>query len=297
MAETRSPSPILVFLLFVLLFCGIPALAIIASGSLQSAEGTYIFAMMWGSAIAALVTVRVLKLDPGSLGFGWRDTGAAWTAYLVPILYALIAYGFVWITGIGGFAEPETVQKIARHMGWAFTDRTLVVALFALLIGTTGMLSNTAWALGEELGWRGFLVPHLVDKYGYTGGTWVMCLIWFVWHTPLILFSNYNNGTPPTYNLACFAALIVAASFIATWLRLKSGSVWPAAILHGSHNLWIQTIFTPLTASHGVKTAYAIDEFGFAVPAVGLAFALYFWLRRDVALAAYAERRRNNIPS
>jgi hypothetical protein len=62
-------------------------------------------------------------------------------------------------------------------------------------------------------------------------------------------------------------------------LRLKSGSVWAAALLHATHNVWVQQIFTPLTASTG-KTAYFIDEFGAALPIVMMIFAAYFWTRR-----------------
>jgi membrane protease YdiL (CAAX protease family) len=55
--------------------------------------------------------------------------------------------------------------------------------------------------------------------------------------------------------------MVVADSFILAWLTLRSGSLWPAAILHGSHNLFIQSIFTPLTRNTG-STNYIIDEFG-----------------------------------
>jgi membrane protease YdiL (CAAX protease family) len=50
-------------------------------------------------------------------------------------------------------------------------------------------------------------------------------------------------------------------------MRLKSGSLWTAAILHASHNLYIQAIFTPLTRNTG-KTAWFIDEFGAILPIV-----------------------------
>jgi len=63
------------------------------------------------------------------------------------------------------------------------------------------------------------------------------------------------------------------------WMRLKSGSLWTGAILHGSHNLYIQAIFTPLTRNTG-KTAWYIDEFGAMLPLVTIAFAFYFWSRR-----------------
>jgi membrane protease YdiL (CAAX protease family) len=54
---------------------------------------------------------------------------------------------------------------------------------------------------------------------------------------------------------------VVADSFILAWLTLRSGSLWPAAIFHGSQNLFIQSIFTPLTRDTG-PTRYIIDEFG-----------------------------------
>jgi membrane protease YdiL (CAAX protease family) len=55
--------------------------------------------------------------------------------------------------------------------------------------------------------------------------------------------------------------MVVADSFILAWLTLRSNSLWPAAIFHGSHNLFIQSIFTPLTRDTG-PTKYVIDEFG-----------------------------------
>jgi membrane protease YdiL (CAAX protease family) len=72
---------------------------------------------------------------------------------------------------------------------------------------------------------------------------------------------------------------VVSGSFIFAWLRIKSGSVWTAALLHASHNLYVQAIFTPLTRNTG-KTAWYIDEFGVVLPLVSVAFAIYFWTRR-----------------
>ena len=68
-------------------------------------------------------------------------------------------------------------------------------------------------------------------------------------------------------------------------LRLKSGSLLTGAILHGSHNLYIQGIFTPITRNTG-KTAWFIDEFGCVLPLVAIAFAIYFWSKRRELPAA-----------
>jgi membrane protease YdiL (CAAX protease family) len=107
--------------------------------------------------------------------------------------------------------------------------------------------------------------------------------IWAAWHMPILLFADYNNGVSKSYALACFFILVVATSIPMAWIRLRSGSVWPAAIFHASHNLFVQAVFTPITVSTSWISPYAIDEFGFALPIVVMGAAWLFW-RRDRAL-------------
>ena len=213
----------------------------------------------------------------------------------MPIGYAGLAYAIVWTFGLGGFATPESIAPLAGRLGWTITDPARFVPLYFIFTGISAIVVSTAHGLGEEIGWRGFMTPLLYDKFGFMGGTLVTGIIWTAWHVPLILFSNYNNGTPPLFALTCFFIMIVNTSVIMTWLRLRSGSVWPCAILHGSHNLFIQMIFTPLTSERGSITAYAIDEFGFMLPVAGFIFALIFWLNRDKAIAAYDARRARGL--
>jgi membrane protease YdiL (CAAX protease family) len=105
-------------------------------------------------------------------------------------------------------------------------------------------------------------------------------MVWSCWHFPLLIWGDYNNGTPTWYGLTCFTVLVLSISFVFAWMRLKSGSLWTAAILHASHNLYIQAIFTPLTRNTG-KTAWFIDEFGAILPIVAFGFGVYFWRRRN----------------
>jgi membrane protease YdiL (CAAX protease family) len=99
-------------------------------------------------------------------------------------------------------------------------------------------------------------------------------LMWAAYHFPVLLFADYNKGAPAWYSLTCFTLMVVADSFILAWLTLRSKSLWPAAIFHGSHNLFIQSIFTPLTRDTG-PTKYVIDEFGIGlVITVGIAAVL-----------------------
>lgn len=147
----------------------------------------------------------------------------------------------------------------------------------------TGLIKGISTALGEEIGWRGFLVPELAKQMSYTKLSLLSGVIWAAWHSPLLLFADYNAGTNRWYAMGCFTVMIVSNSFAFAWLRLKSGSLWTAAVLHASHNLFIQTVFDNIMRNTG-KTLWYTTEFGAALAAVNIAVALYFWTRRgDVA--------------
>ena len=86
-------------------------------------------------------------------------------------------------------------------------------------------------------------------------------LMWAGYHYPVLLFADYNANAPGWYTLICFTMMVSAGSIVMAWLVLRARSLWPAAILHASHNLFIQSIFAPLTRDTG-PTKYVIDEFG-----------------------------------
>jgi membrane protease YdiL (CAAX protease family) len=145
-----------------------------------------------------------------------------------------------------------------------------------ILIGTA---FNCFSALGEELGWRGFLTPELGKKWTFAQTSLFVGVVWAVWHYPLILFANYNSETPIYYGLLCFTFAVAGLSFAYTWFRLKSGSVWTAMFLHASHNLYVQSFFDPLTNTEGV-TKYLTGEFGAMMALVGVITAFFFWKLR-----------------
>jgi membrane protease YdiL (CAAX protease family) len=133
--------------------------------------------------------------------------------------------------------------------------------------------------LGEEIGWRGFLLPRLVGRFGFTVGCLLSGCIWAVWHYPELLFADYNAGTGLAYDLTCFTLMVIGLSYVIGWLRLKSNSLWPAAMLHASHNLFIQGIFDRMTAATG-RARYITTDFGFGMALTVAATAFYFWTRR-----------------
>ncbi len=105
-----------------------------------------------------------------------------------------------------------------------------------IYIGTL-LFNATLSALLEEVGWRGLLVPKLARVTGFAGVVAISGLIWAVWHYPLIILSHVRPADASlAHSLACFTVFVMGVGAAAAWLRLKSGSVWPAALLHGSHS-------------------------------------------------------------
>jgi uncharacterized protein len=257
---------------------------IIASGHVGAGGGLYVAGLMWCPAVAAIATVHLRHLDFAALGLRWSGARYALFSYLTPVAYAAIAYALIWMFGFGFFPDPTAVSAIAKKLDWTITSPLAFVPLYFLLIGTTQMISSLAHALGEEIGWRGLLTPLMVERFGFTGGTLLIGIIWAAWHMPLLLFADYNSGTPWWFSIPCFTVLTIGLSVIMAWFRIVSNSVWPAAILHASHNLFIQGFFTPLTGARGALTAYVIDEFGVAVPFIIVLFAIGFWLNRKPGL-------------
>ncbi|UCC50697.1 MAG: CPBP family intramembrane metalloprotease [Anaerolineaceae bacterium] len=61
---------------------------------------------------------------------------------------------------------------------------------------TLGVLQARLPALGEEIGWRGFMVPQLAKLTSFNKTALIGGVIWGIWHVPIIIFGGYNNGAP-----------------------------------------------------------------------------------------------------
>jgi membrane protease YdiL (CAAX protease family) len=254
---------------------------IIRAGSLGSRGGLWVLGLMWCPAAAAVLASLLTGRRLAAIGWRWSWRYAL-LAYAIPVAYGLVAYGVTWLLGLGRFPNPEFVAALS---GSGSTGGATRIAKFALFQGSVGVLFSCVSGLGEEIGWRGFLVPELARTMPFSRVALASGAIWSVWHYPILLFADYNGGTGAGYSLACFTALVLGISFVFAWIRLKSGSVWPAAILHGSHNLWIQQVFDPLTADTG-RTKWIVGEFGAALATVAIV---------ALGVAGLVRRRRNDL--
>ena len=295
MPETRSSrAQVVMYLVFVFLFSSIFYFLMLRGHSLAGGGGLYVTGIMWCPALAAFATLGLNNRSFTDLGWKWPARKYAAMSWYVPLLYAGVAYLIVWILGLGGFPNRQFMQGLVARMGVSFSPVVSTV-LYVLFTGSFGLVGSLSRALGEEIGWRGFLVPELSKTTSFTGTALFSGTVWACWHYPILIWGDYNAGTPSWYGLTCFTVMVVAIAVVFAWVRLKSGSLWTGAILHASHNLYVQAIFTPLTADRG-KTAWFIDEFGAVLPLITIVVAIYFWRRRGELSPALAPNEASSVP-
>lgn len=279
--------PLASYLLLTVLFSGVLWTLIIATGHLSSGFGKYVAALMWCPGLAAMATCKLNRRSLSTLGWGWPRTRYVLLSYFVPVAYAAITYGAVWVFGLGGL-NHDVVKILPARFGFPHLPAWAATAMYVSFTGAFGIFGSMSSALGEEIGWRGFLVPELAKRFSFTQVSLISGVIWASWHAPVLLFADYNAGTNRAYALGCFAVMVIADCFVLTWLRLRSGSLWTGCILHAAHNLWIQGIFDVLMRDTG-KTLWYTTEFGCGLALTTLVFAIVFWTKRG----ALAETRQS----
>lgn len=239
--------------------------------------GLFVTALMWSVGVAAMLTLKLTGQSLSSLGWAWGPARYHWIALLLPLVYAGIAYGAAAAAGLIEFATPAARTAFPSALGLGDLAPTLGFVAAILIIGAIGMVQSMATGLGEEIGWRGFLTPRLTAMSGFIVATLITGLIWSSWHVPMLVLSDYNGGGDQRFEIASFMIMVIAISGAFAWLRLKSGSLWPAATLHASHNLFIQGIFDPLT-TRGAGDITMVSEFGVVLAAVAVVVCIPFWI-------------------
>jgi membrane protease YdiL (CAAX protease family) len=219
---------------------------------------------MWGPAGATAITCLVFGIKLRTLGWHWPPARWLSLSYVLPLLYAAPVYLAAWLFLPQSFGLATFMSNVASSYNLMGSQvfGTFVVGVPLLL--TVGVIASLTWALGEEIGWRGFLFPRLMARFGFNGACLASGLVWAIWHYPGLIWGHYNAGTNPAFALSFFTLSITAEAFISGWLRVRSGSIWPCALLHASHNLVVQAIFDGLTVDTG-PARYLTTEFGFGL--------------------------------
>lgn len=206
--------------------------------------------MMFTPGIAALVMVFAIERGPHKftrLGLWPLKPAKRFMLYLVlglliPVALIMQALFVGAMLGLypGDFTEfsgfryiLEFQAALAGQDGLPYSIGIMVLLQFVNVL--IGAFLNLLPALGEELGWRGWLLPKLM-AYGPVPAILVSGVLWGLWHAPLILL-GYNYPLAPGWlGMLMMTGMCIVVGAVFGWLRIRSQSVWPAALAHGAFN-------------------------------------------------------------
>ena len=192
---------------------------------------------MWGPGIGAIVATlstggSFSDLNLGRLG---PKRYLIWAWLLFPILTLLICL-VTLLLGFGHFDANlrlinEAFSALPEGTGFSPTPLLIIQILAAFTIAP---LINMLFAMGEELGWRGFLLPKLLPL-----GQWkaiiISSVIWGFWHAPAVA-QGLNYPEYPILGVFMMVVFTLLLGIIFSWLYLYTQSPWVPALAHGAVN-------------------------------------------------------------
>ena len=227
-----------------------------------------LIATMFCPLLAVLLVQKVFLRQP--VGIGWKVQGkrrfwlAAWFGPAVFTLLGAVLYFAVFpsrldfscswlVAAYGGEMDAQTLRS---ELGVSTLSYLLQNGLFAVILAPA---INMFPALGEEVGWRGYMMPRLKERFGLLNGRLLGGVVWGVWHWPLMLLVGYEYGTnylgAPVLGLVVWCVVCFALNTLLDLLYEKTGCIWVSAIAHGAFNAIAalpQVLITPADAYYNV---------------------------------------------
>lgn len=238
---------------FYLLACALSWILVIPLVLLDGLDNSLAFTLigvgyMAMPAVAAVVMQKYVLKQPIAGPLGLRGTPNVWfvVAALVPHAISLLALAFSGLLPDVTFSAdiaanlapvleklPPERQGTALEQFSRFPPALLFLGLLAGSFGA-GVTTNALVALGEELGWRGFLQRELTPL-GFWRSSAVIGVLWGLWHAPLIAL-GHNYPQHPLIGIGMMVVLCVLLAPLISWFRLRARSVLAAALFHGGLN-------------------------------------------------------------
>lgn len=190
----------------------------------------------------AVVLQKVDKDKLASTGLLRFKIKASWlVAWMLPVVMVLLTLvvnalvpGCEFNTDMSAMVPADSVTEEQREMLALFMNPAVVIMITIVSGLLAGVTINAVFAFGEEYGWRNYLVDVLREQK-FVCASILIGIVWGLWHFPLILL-GHNYPQHSVAGVFMMVVFCVLASFIETYIVIKTKSVFPAAIFHGTIN-------------------------------------------------------------
>ena len=230
--------------------------------------------MFFPALSAVLVHVLLLKRPFKELGFRWGDFSEYAKAYGIIAGLFLVNYAIVYLF----FLKPDFSLHsfLAQYPDLTLplpASRLILIITLATFIGAPVL--NMIPALGEEIGWRGFLLPNL-EPLGKRKAALLSGMIWAAWHTPMILILGFCYGVQAWPGALLHFAMVTGLGvwFAEVWFRTRSTVL--SGFMHASFNGNFYGIWTIVFVS---PNKLLIGPAGVIGAALCLLLGVFYWSR------------------
>ena len=168
-----------------------------------------------------------------SMMLGIDFSSGKWVYYLAAMFLPWI---YVELGNVIALCICPKMYDAQYYLSLDIEKRFLIIFPLAAIVSS--VVASFA-AFGEEGGWRGYMMPKLMEVMGRKKALLVGGIIWGLWHMPLTCIGhNFGTDYPgfPYLGIFYMCMFCVLIGIVLTFLTEKSGSVWPAAILHAVNN-------------------------------------------------------------
>lgn len=252
------------------------------------------FALRFGVAAMFIPSIAVIILSSTMRekvwSFGWNRFPLTYLpialflmpivmhAVMLPIASALwggLPWGD-WLTSRG-----DGLYHTPASRGWGVLTAQDLAGRIAMNI-VVGLFANSALAFFEEVGWRAWMIPRLMDRMGARHAIVVSALIWAFWHTPFALSGIHHlDGIPIWLTALTMPIVITGTGLVLGWLWIRTESIWMVALAHGALNNWGQFAFKFMAEGSGdgqFADVVMLGAGGLALLAVGSLLVVYAWM-------------------
>ncbi|MFD0698252.1 CPBP family intramembrane glutamic endopeptidase [Paenibacillus sp. GCM10027628] len=186
----------------------------------------------------------------------------------IPIILSFLV---AWLLGFVSLPTAEYLNSGTAK----FTVSEYIAYMTKMAWSPQMLITMGIFAFGEEIGWRGFLQPKLMEDMGARKAILVTAAIWALFHYPFYL-NDYNQDGNLFVDMLLFTLMIFPLSVFMGWVRLKSGSLWPAVLIHTVINMtrsWLEQLFHTKTTGW----SYVAGEAGIVTLVLWTVIALLIW--------------------
>lgn len=240
MNKKLTKKRLLIYLAFSFALVWVPMIIYFATGGKYDSPMMNLilaYSMLCPS-LAVLLTRKITKegiplVGKDSLQLGINLKNKRWIWFLLGFVAPVIYWDLGQLVFMAIF--PETYNPAGFDAVGLPRIALLLLPIFGWVTGIVGSIG----ALGEEVGWRTYLYPKLEELMGPVGSVIVGGIIWGVWHYPAIL-QGHNFGTDywgaPWSGFFEFTFSCVTMGALLYLVTKKTGSIWPASIMHAVNN-------------------------------------------------------------